>query len=432
MSIVAMKRTLFFIALIFAGLSALSSCDLYRWNDADKEKSHVVILVSAGYNNISSNLRNNISQLEEGFLPGIDDNRALFIVAHHSKNDVDQSTPVNPYVIRMYRDGEKAVRDTVFMMEVTDTLTSAAGLRKALSYIKKHCPSRSYGMVFSSHGTGWMPAGAYRDDSGGWNPTFGQRPVNYVPGGLAVYDHDPDPEVKTLGATTYRRDDGTLLSRELDITEFATLCPMKFDYIIFDACLAGGIEVAYQLRDVCNMICFSQTEVLSTGFDYLGIGSRLLNPNIDPDPVGVCRDYYEYYAKETGERRSATISAIDCSALPALAELSAILFAKYSAALASLDYRSVQRYYRRGYHWFYDFEDILLKAGMNAEEQRQLSGLLEKCIIYKAATTSFMQSISILHHSGLSMYLPCHGDASLDKYYCTLDWNKATGLVKMK
>ena len=33
-------------------------------------------------------------------------------------------------------------------------------------------------------------------------------------------------------------------------------------------------------------------------------------------------------------------------------------------------------------------------------------------------------------YCGLSMYLPCKGDATLDAYYKTLDWNIATKLVE--
>ena len=50
--------------------------------------------------------------------------------------------------------------------------------------------------------------------------------------------------------------------------------------------------------------------------------------------------------------------------------------------------------------------------------------------MYKGATPKFMNEFTINTFSGLSMYLPSHGNRELDKFYKTLKWNKATGLVK--
>jgi hypothetical protein len=59
---------------------------------------------------------------------------------------------------------------------------------------------------------------------------------------------------------------------------------------------------------------------------------------------------------------------------------------------------------------------------------------LNECIIYKAATPSFL-GLQIDSYSGLSMYLPSvtkddQGVAGLNAFYKTLAWNKATNLVE--
>ena len=66
---------------------------------------------------------------------------------------------------------------------------------------------------------------------------------------------------------------------ETDIREIADLLPFKLDYIIFDACFMGGVEVAYQFKDKCRYMCFSQTEILSDGMDYTTMISDLLEGN---------------------------------------------------------------------------------------------------------------------------------------------------------
>ena len=64
------------------------------------------------------------------------------------------------------------------------------------------------------------------------------------------------------------------------------------------------------------------------------------------------------------------------------------------------------------------------------EEMESLHDALEECVNYKAHTPSFLGEFNINTFSGFSMYLPKRGSAQLDRYYRTLKWNEATGLVQ--
>ena len=91
---------------------------------------------------------------------------------------------------------------------------------------------------------------------------------------------------------------------------------------------------------------------------------------------------------------------------------------------------NVQGYFRYDRHFFYDLKDILVKAGITAEETAQLQDALDQCVLYKAATDYFI-SIRIRYACGLSMYLPSKGSDFLDGFYKEhLDWNRATELVQ--
>ena len=204
---------------------------------------------------------------------------------------------------------------------------------------------------------------------------------------------------------------------------------MKMEYILFDACLMGGVEVAYEFKDKCRYVGFSQTEVLAEGFNYSRLTSHLLKPET-PDPKSVCEDYFIQYDILEGVNRSATISMIDCSQMGDLAQVCSRLFEKYRTEIAGLNPSAIQRYYRSSYHWFYDLYDIVDKAGADSDEKAELRKALDKCVVYKAHTPRFMTSLVIYVYSGLSMYLPCNGSMELDRYYKTLEWNKATSLVK--
>ena len=129
---------------------------------------------------------------------------------------------------------------------------------------------------------------------------------------------------------------------------------------------------------------------------------------------------------------------VDCSKLVPLAEVCTGLFEKYRAEIAAVDYKEVQPFYRTDpfadyYRDFFDLEDILVHAGINADEKAVLKQALDACILYKDATSSFMPNhngFEIKTYCGLSMYLPNKGNATLDEFYKTLDWNIATKLVK--
>ena len=191
----------------------------------------------------------------------------------------------------------------------------------------------------------------------------------------------------------------------------------------------GGIEVAYELRGKCRTLGFSQAEVLAEGFDYKTLTQHLLLKET-ADPMGVCKDYFSQYDIQSGIYRSATISMVDCDKLEPVAEVCREIFSAHRAGLETITPSNVQRFYRSGKHWFYDLESIIREAGASEEEIAGLQDALAGCVLYKGHTPGFMNEFKIDIFSGFSMYLPCDGSLELDKFYKTLQWNQATGLVQ--
>ena len=70
------------------------------------------------------------------------------------------------------------------------------------------------------------------------------------------------------------------------------------------------------------------------------------------------------------------------------------------------------------------------QCGVSADEMSALHKALDDCVVYKAATPSFIHAFNITNYSGLSMYLPCAGTSLLNSIYMDEPWNKAVGLVK--
>ena len=397
----------------------------------------VMVLYSAGFNSISSYLKEDIEDLSQGWVPKkrkADD--VILVYSHLPKKRGQYSQPTSPVLFQLYADAEgNIVRDTLVTYEAGTISASAGQLHEVLSYVRDTYPARSYGLIFSSHATGYLPGGFYTKpydytfnesgESGMFSAGMGGR---YIPSPVPYVEPERDPRLPAVKSIGQDALDG--MSYEIGLRDFAKAIPMKLDYILFDACLMGGVEVAYELAGKCDMVGFSQAEVLAEGFNYKTLANHLLCNKPKSSPYDVCHDYFVQYDNQFGEYRSATISLIDCNRLETLAEVCKGLFAEYSATIADMSDKGVQQFYTGSHHWFYDLKSILLNAGMTAEEEAELDAALAECVVYKGNTPSFLNTFAIHTFSGFSMYLPGNGNKELDKYYRTLKWNKATGLVK--
>lgn len=402
--------------------------------DINTDTRKVMLLYSAGFNSISRYLSEDIEDLSQGWIPRkrrADD--VILVYSHLPSAAGRYSEQTCPVLFRLYSESDGTiVRDTLVRYEEGSNSASAKHFNDVISYVHDNFPAKSYGLVLSSHATGYLPSGFYSKPD---NYTF-QEDIAYSWGIRKWREPVPVPYVEPVqepGVPAVKSIcqyyDGTY-SYEMDIRDFAEAIPMKLDYILFDACLMGGIEVAYELAGKCDKVGFSQAEVLAEGFNYTTLTSHLLGNKSDSDPYSVCQDYYEQYDIKSGIERSATISFIDCNRLENLASVCKELFESYSAELERITASNVQRFYRSSHHWFYDLVSILENAGISKDEMEALQEALDDCVIYKNATPSFLGEFTIDTFSGFSMYLPCNGDEELDKYYKTLKWNKATGLVK--
>lgn len=409
-------------AILILAAALICGCMKEPDRSSSPRKEFVLVFYGAGFNNLSSDIKNNIDVLKQGSLPFRNSKHKLLTFTHFSKSDVNFTDLTESHLVQLTKEFGTVYTDTLWTIDKSRSACEPEVLKEVLEKVAEMFPDAHYGLVVSSHGTGWLPAGKY---SSGNYIQFSKK--KQAPG-LPRYNYNSEedgPKVKTFGAEVDVRN-GQKYSIEMSIQSMAEAIPIHLDYLLFDACLMGGVEVAYEFKDVADKVAFSPTEVLSEGFDYSVI-SDLLGDT--PDIDAFCKRYFDYY--DSGPReRAATISVVRTSGLDALASVSKKLFSTYRGAIGSLNtFSGVQRYYRADHHWFFDFRDILVKAMVSGDELAEFDAALAGCISYKAATPSFL-GIKITDYSGLSMYLPGAGDSQLDDFYKTLAWNKATNLVE--
>lgn len=367
----------------------------------------VMVMISAGYNSLSGYLSEDLKDLESGYLPeGTYFNAdVLLVLARLPKSAGDYASPSAPVLYRLWanRSGE-VQRDTIQIWGGDTQLCTRETIHEALSTTQKKYPAQSYGVVFSSHGSGWLPPEYYTD------------PSKFEPSSGSLWSLRSIGQDKTPTGGT-----------EMSLEDFADAIPMHLDYCLIDACLSGCVEVAHALKGKADIVGFSPTEVLADGFDYKNITTHLFARPLDP--VEVCREYFAYYNAQSGSSRSATITAVDTRKMDALEAVCKELFEAYRPILKTMSGSNVQGYFRYDRHYFYDLRDILVQAGISEQEKARLDAALSQFIVYQAATDYFL-SIPLKRVCGLSMYLPSMGSTYLNKYYKeNISWNQATELV---
>lgn len=395
-------------------------------------KRQVFIAFSFGYNNLSFDLKEDIEDMISNNVPeyGTTENVVLVLSQNTHKNTSNYSTPSAPVLTHIYTRSGELVRDTLKVYADTTVAARKAVVADVLTIAKERFPAQSYGMLMSSHGTGWAPQGyCYSPSDKTSGSIFGLNSGSYD--GPEKY-HDARPLLKSIGS---HYNGGASRSIEIEIKDLADAIPMHLDYILFDACFMGCIEVAYELKDKCDMMCFSQTEILANGMDYKSLLSILFAED-GPDLKACAENYFDMYKNQTlAYMRSATISVVDCRKLDKLAQV----VAENSQAIMDLasnsqNRQNVQGYfqpkYSRNHGIFYDLESIFKEAGVNAESMNQLKEALSDCVICKYATPVFLSSFEIKTHSGLSMYLPDPDRYNLNAFYETLKWNEVTQIIK--
>ena len=400
-----------------------------------KPYKDVFIIYSMGFNDLNSYLRSDIREILSS--PLMTNQRDVLLILSHLSEGYQFSKQTSPSLTRVSRDiNGDIVRDTLKKMPAGSIIANTDTLSSILKYVKEEFEAERYGILFSSHGTGWVPEG-YVSDPEKFDPQDDDEliPILARPRQKrALYNigrEEDEPAVKSLGAHCISQYE----SIEMNINDMASAFPYKMDYMIFDACFMGCIETAYEFRNVTDKMVVSQTESLAEGMDYETMTSYIFTPS-GPDLEGFCKNHYDFYNSKSGIYKSATISLIDCSRLEPLAQSAKHIFSTYRSGLNTLQTtRNVQQYFRNRYRstqqWFYDFGDIVYKCGLSEADLDEFNRRLNDAVIYKGATEVFMNDFRITCHSGLSMYLPItYRRDYLNTFYKTLEWNKATGLVQ--
>ena len=280
---------------------------------------------------------------------------------------------------------------------------------QAIEDAREEYPAKTYGMLFWSHGTGWLPRGLY-----GEVPQYPVKPTSVAsPFEYDIYD-PAYPRTKTFGQ------DG---ASEMEIPDMVTvLQKYHHEYICFDACLMADMKTYYQLREVCDYIMGSPAEIIDTGYPYNKLTSVLFPYEGLSSLTALCDAYFEKYNSQTGYNRSGTISLVKTEHIQSLAQAFRTLIRNGGIDPEDVDRTGLQTYDRLTEHVFWDIDQMALMLG-NTSDYAHFRTELDKTVIYKKTTENFI-TIPITHFSGLAAYLPTSALPRTQTAFRTTSWNR--------
>ena len=397
------KISLQILSLILFFPLLLSSCSKHI-SPSDSDIEQTILIYMNADNNLSYYAYKDLEEMDLGYVPDYFEpggsGRVLLVY-------LDTSSEV-PVLLRYYRDEFGVLNSEKLMVYEEQDSSDPEVMNKVLQYANNLFPSENNGLVLWSHGTGWTPVDFYNNPSG----TAAHR--------LSREDDPYADYVKSFGY-----DQGS----EMDIIEMAEALPLKYRFILFDACLMGGVEVAYQLKDKCDYFIASAAEILAGGFPYDQILDPLYNDISEKGLETVCdRYFYYYYYRNEG----ATVSLVKTSELEGVAEICENIFADERVFIQSLDMDNMQGFFRLGRHYFYDLGDLISNLA-SASEYPEFEDAMSKAVLATYATPDYningRLQFEINKNSGLSTYIPNPENEYLDTYYQTLEWNKRVKMI---
>ena len=284
-------------------------------------------------------------------------------------------------------------------------------LHEVIDYVKREWPSDYYGLVLWSHGMGWLP----------------KSKLNYVTSNNV-------PIRRAHATKTFAKDtimeNGKTKVMWMEIDDLAEAIPNGvFDYILFDACYMGNVEVAYALRKKAKFIVSSCYEIVENGFPYDRATPYLLNSNL----TQACMEFYSYYNRMTNWEQMAGISIVKTDGLDSLARCFKKVVGDFRDSIPVMDVSKVQHFDRFKNHVFYDLEDFVHKLGPRKEYLNEFRLQLSECVQFKISTPYIfpgdVDSIKVNTYCGLSVFIPLekYDAPGLNDDYRKTEWSERTG-----
>ena len=303
---------------------------------------------------------------------------------------------------------------------------------KLLSY-----PADSYGLLFFSHASGWLPAGALNNPR---SSEINRQQIELL--------NPSEVDLRTLVI-----DNGGGPRYEMEYDDFAAAIPdNSLDFIIFEACLMADVMSMYELRNKAEYVLVSSAEIVSPGFSHIYINDimRLYNTKESIETVvsGFAQAYHDFIVTqfpENNELCSSTLGLIKMSEIQNLATTVKTALNNTKIDESTLTVNEIQRFDRlslissgqRSYRYF-DLDHVIENLA-SGSQYAAFRTQMDKTVVWKASTKRFLlgnygngnpyytryDGFFIERHSGLSTYIEQEIYPVLNAAYQNSAWYRA-------
>ena len=381
-------------------LSVFTGCSNDKEDLPPAPVSYTALIYMIADNSMDSDVDYSISQLKAG--------------ARHSAGTavvyVDRLNEA-PRLFKITQAGEEVPLKSY----AEDNSANIETLVEVIEETKKLVPSEKFGLVLWSHSMGWLPNGY----SSGLRMTRGKAEQDF-------------PRTRYIGPDFHPGDVPTS-DNMIEVDELAESLPDHVaEYIWFDVCLMGCVEGLYAVRNKCNYLIASPTEVLAEAdYDASGIPYAKVLPYMfggAEELKQACRaDYNHYNGMKYDVLRSATITLVDAKQLDGLYDVVHGILGGHLSEVESMDTSGLQAYHTKDVPGvFFDLKDMVNR--LKSTDDAILEAQLEKTVVYTEATVSFKNvAIDRNRYCGLSVYVPLRKwekNAEYKYYFESLEWGR--------
>lgn len=375
----------------------LASCETWK---PEELRRRTVLVYMSGDNDLWPYMSTNIRSMAKGMSPELSAYNSLVVFV--DKPDADS------YLLNVRNN----VCDTVKVWDSNLSSSSPDVLSMVIDYVTETYPAMSYGMVVSSHGSGWIPAAElpYVDPYKYGLPLGSSRPVSLTKAVCCEITSANKMRWMEVGRMAEAISDG------------------QFDFILLDACLMMGVETLCELPGKTKYVIGSSVEIMSDGFPYSLIVRDLFEGNY----AAVCRKTFEYYNSRSGQQRTCGVALVDVDKIVSLGEAFKKVVDEASADVDKIDiYHGVQRCDRYKNPVMFDLRDVAELLGPGDEAFAEFDKALSECVTACYHTDYVVSELKLEKYCGLSCYLPVSKyDMKINPYFADMSWNKITGFLK--
>lgn len=270
----------------------------------------------------------------------------------------------------------------------------------------------SYGLVYWSHGDGWVP-----------------YPLRFT---------------RWVGQD---KDGGN--DNRMNISDLVTILDAAphLEFILFDACFMQSIEVAYELRYYTNYYIGSPTEIPGPGASYDEVVPAMFS--VGNTAERIAQSYYEPYAVKYDKGNNisnsnwtggASVCVLNTEKLVHLAEITKQVLSgannKVSLRTSVFDYdrRRGSDGYQDGHVGYYDLADMmrmLIDDSAYIIWKQAFDAAVVSWFTTPMNYSAYARMFSMEGTNGVSCYIPSTTNNSVDRSYNSMGWYQAAGLAEL-